>query len=408
MDAIFDKKTIIIFDTSFWLDIYRNLPDTIKIITSALNKEDFLNKIYIPSFVEKEFNKNKNKIISEHKTLNIKVKNALNEAIKNGKKAILGAIQTQKNRYKIENNSVENNINKLLDEIENNSNSFLSENDIENDTYLEVERIFYTIKSKNYIDILTKNDILDLFINGENRYKQKMPPGFMDTNKDKKGGFLYGDLIIWKEIIAFAHKNKKDILFVTNDTKKDWFENDLFHPKLIEEFKKETKQNIIGISAKTFYEHTSINKGLDILSFIEFLVDDLYQIIYDEISDENNIIISPYETLSNYSGDFYELEDIYDYYENDYTIHFDDDIVEIKIELNFKANIRSANYSGRDDETKEVFLYPYYSHNISGMVVFTIEKKINELLYNNREYNITDIKSNSFEINYKNLNDEDY
>jgi len=235
-----------------------------------------------------------------------------------------------------------------------------------------------------------------------------MPPGFMDTNKDKKGGFLYGDLIIWKEIIAFAHKNKKDILFVTNDTKKDWFENDLFHPKLIEEFKKETKQNIIGISAKTFYEHTSINKGLDILSFIEFLVDDLYQIIYDEISDENNIIISPYETLSNYSGDFYELEDIYDYYENDYTIHFDDDIVEIKIELNFKANIRSANYSGRDDETKEVFLYPYYSHNISGMVVFTIEKKINELLYNNREYNITDIKSNSFEINYKNLNDEDY
>jgi len=30
MDAIFDKKTIIIFDTSFWLDIYRNLPDTIK------------------------------------------------------------------------------------------------------------------------------------------------------------------------------------------------------------------------------------------------------------------------------------------------------------------------------------------------------------------------------------------
>ena len=36
------KKTIIIFDTSFWLDIYRNLPDTIK----NLN-DNFLIKIML-------------------------------------------------------------------------------------------------------------------------------------------------------------------------------------------------------------------------------------------------------------------------------------------------------------------------------------------------------------------------
>lgn len=186
MDAIFDKKTIIIFDTSFWLDIYRNLPDTIETITSALNKEDFVSKIYIPSFVAKEFDKNKHKVMSEHKTLNIKVRDALTDAIKNGKAAILGAIQTQKNRYKIENASVENKINKLLTKIENNGKSFLADSDSGSSSYLKVEELFNTLKSKNYIDELTKNDVLDLFINGESRFKQKMPPGFMDTDKDKK------------------------------------------------------------------------------------------------------------------------------------------------------------------------------------------------------------------------------
>lgn len=408
MDAIFDKKTIIIFDTSFWLDIYRNLPDTIKTITSKLNKEDFLNKIYIPSFVSKEFDKNKHKLISEHKALNLKVREALTDAIKNGKNAILGAIQTQKNRYKIENNSVENNINQLLTEIEKNGKSFLSDSDSENSSYLSVEKLFNDLKSKNYIDELTKNDILDLFINGESRFKQKMPPGFMDTDKDKKGGFAYGDLIIWKEIICFAKKHKKDILFVTNDTKKDWFENDMFHPKLIEEFNNETGRKIIGISAKTFYEHTSINKGLDILSFVEFLVDDLYQSLYDELCNENNNIFDPYEELSNYSGDFYELGEIFEYYLKDYSMHFNKDIIEINLEIDFKADIKSASYSGRDDETNEVILYPYYSHDVSGTVEFTIEKKINELLYNNTDYNVIDIKGNSFELSCKNLNEEDY
>lgn len=408
MDAIFDKKTIIIFDTSFWLDIYRNLPDTIETITSALNKEDFVSKIYIPSFVAKEFDKNKHKVMSEHKTLNIKVRDALTDAIKNGKAAILGAIQTQKNRYKIENASVENKINKLLTKIENNGKSFLADSDSGSSSYLKVEELFNTLKSKNYIDELTKNDVLDLFINGENRFKQKIPPGFMDTDKDKKGGFVYGDLIIWKEIIAYSKKNKKDILFVTNDTKKDWFENDIFHPKLIEEFINETNQKIMGISAKTFYEHASINKGLDILSFIEFLIDDLYQALYDELGDENNNILNPYEELSNYSGDFYELDEIFEYYMKEYSIHFNKDIIEIKLEINFKADIKSANYSGRDDETKEVILYPYYTHDISGTVEFTIEKKLNELLYNNREYNLVDVSGNCYEISCKNLNEDDY
>lgn len=164
----------------------------------------------------------------------------------------------------------------------------------------------------------------------------------------------------------------------------------------------------MSINAKTFYEHASINKGLDILSFIEFLIDDLYQALYDELGVENNNILNPYEELSNYSGDFYELDEIFEYYMKEYSIHFNKDIIEIKLEIIFKADIKSANYSGRDDETKEVILYPYYTHDISGTVEFTIEKKLNELLYNNREYNLVDVSGNCYEISCKNLNEDDY
>ena len=105
---------------------------------------------------------------------------------------------------------------------------------------------------------------------------------------------------------------------------------------------------------------------------------------------------------------FYELGEIFEYYLKDYSMHFNKDIIEINLEIDFKADIKSASYSGRDDETNEVILYPYYSHDVSGTVEFTIEKKINELLYNNTDYNVIDIKGNSFELSCKNLNEEDY
>lgn len=412
MDAIFDKNTTIIFDTSFWLDIYRNLPDTIETITTALNKEDFVNRIFIPSFVSKEFQKHKNKLILEHKNIITKVSEALSIAINEGKKSILNAIGIQKNRYKIENDIIENNIKKSLEEIEKNGGKFLSpitENRKE-DSYLDVEKLFDKIKLNNTINILSSDDIFNIFIEGESRFKQQIPPGFMDKEKEIKGGFIYGDLIIWKEIIGFAKSEKKNVLFVTNDTKKDWFdENDEFNTKLIEEFKSETGKNITGINTKTFYEHTSINKGIDIVSFINIVFGDLFQKIYDEINNsDKNRIFDPYEILSSYSGDYYELEDISEFEQEDYKIHFEDDVIEIKIYIKFKAIIKTAGYSGRDEDTKEVYLYPYYTHEIGGTIEVTIEKQINELFYNKTNYEIVDLFSNNCkELKYETDSDND-
>jgi hypothetical protein len=58
---------------------------------------------------------------------------------------------------------------------------------------------------------------------GERRYNEKIPPGFKDVRKSKSRRRPYGDLIIWKQMIQRAKETAKPIVFVTDDSKEDWW-----------------------------------------------------------------------------------------------------------------------------------------------------------------------------------------
>lgn len=55
----------------------------------------------------------------------------------------------------------------------------------------------------------------------EERYTKRIPPGFEDAKK--KEGREYGDAVLWFQLIAQAIKEKKPIVFVTDDAKDDWW-----------------------------------------------------------------------------------------------------------------------------------------------------------------------------------------
>lgn len=84
---------------------------------------------------------------------------------------------------------------------------------------------------------------------GEERYSKKLPPGFKDIKKD---GDIdkYGDLIVWKDMIAKAEKEKRPIVFISDDVKEDWW---WLHrgrklgprPELVEEFRLATGQDFL-------------------------------------------------------------------------------------------------------------------------------------------------------------------
>lgn len=76
----------------------------------------------------------------------------------------------------------------------------------------------------------------ELYLEGSNRFKNKIPPGFKDANKAKHEGETsffydglnyerqYGDLILWKQLIDKAKEESiNNIVFVTDDAKDDWW-----------------------------------------------------------------------------------------------------------------------------------------------------------------------------------------
>lgn len=55
---------------------------------------------------------------------------------------------------------------------------------------------------------------------GEYRFKNKIPPGYMDKNKEDNS---YGDYIIWREIVdKCSSEDGADAIIITNDVKEDW------------------------------------------------------------------------------------------------------------------------------------------------------------------------------------------
>lgn len=72
----------------------------------------------------------------------------------------------------------------------------------------------------------------------EERYSMRRPPGYKDRDKADGGA---GDLLIWQTVLAVGETEKRDCVFVTADTKSDWYTQSegAFQPRLelIEEFR---------------------------------------------------------------------------------------------------------------------------------------------------------------------------
>ncbi|WP_429463716.1 PIN domain-containing protein [Neobacillus sp. B4I6] len=95
---------------------------------------------------------------------------------------------------------------------------------------------------------------------GKERYLNEVPPGWEDASEPKKHTFrtyggikyqqLYGDLIMWHQMMERANKDKdnpKPIIFITEEKKEDWWEKEgtAFkrpQPHLIQEFLEKTSQ----------------------------------------------------------------------------------------------------------------------------------------------------------------------
>ena len=115
---------------------------------------------------------------------------------------------------------------------------------------------------------------------GKERYQHNIPPGFKDKTDDKQvcrtyGDFryqqLYGDLIIWNQLIdkAKTEDNPKPIIYITEDRKEDWWEKHggkikRPHPQLIQEFLNKTQQKFYMYRTDNFVRKAIEYLGYDV------------------------------------------------------------------------------------------------------------------------------------------------
>ena len=83
------------------------------------------------------------------------------------------------------------------------------------------------------------------------RADSRIPPGYADKESGNKGLNPYGDVLMWFELLEETERRKKPLIFVTKDSKGDWFAKDenkrILHPRpeLATEMQRVAKQRFI-------------------------------------------------------------------------------------------------------------------------------------------------------------------
>ncbi len=211
---------------------------------------------------------------------------------------------------------------------------------VQDDILERIEKLF----EKKVGEEFSKEKMCDLFKTGEERFKDKIPPGYKDSGKKdltEKDTRKYGDYIIWEQILTKSKEDKFGIILVTDDRKEDWwirFNGKTLgpRPELTKEFKTTTNQSFHMYQSDRFLEFArdylnedvkqnsideirelrrldekerlrNLNKHKEFLNYKRYKVDFLK--IRMKLADEINLITHKQSSLQEELNDQYQILD---------------------------------------------------------------------------------------------------
>lgn len=385
----------IILDTNVFLHIYQYSPDYCKFALDCLSviKEH----IILPSFVQVEFSRHSHKSFIEAKK---KVESAIQgptNQLKSVSAKMLAACDTLEQFHYPDVDELREGLKEKFEEISSYLNDFFSERPewtIASNSFGERDILGDFVKklldNDQGLEAYSLIELLNLCDEGKARYESKTPPGYKDNKKD--GIRKYGDFIIWKEVLRFAAKVHHNIIFVTDDVKNDWWDEDetgakVFSVALTEEFKRKTKQSISPFGSKEFFDDIATDYGIEKPQMFELALDVNLEALAEKVADD---VFTKIESALIYSNsDYVEDSDIgtegidefeieeYKYIgvEKDY-----DYIGEYIFTYNVTLSGISYDYWGRDDDTKEIILSPGRIHTFEGILQVEVSRDVDDLM----------------------------
>ncbi|MEJ7736364.1 MAG: PIN-like domain-containing protein [Chitinophagaceae bacterium] len=242
------KNCIFIFDANILLSLYRYSERTKNGLLNLMRK--FFERIWLPHQSALEYNRNRFEVIAEQE----KAHNEFIEKIKKIKDDV-----HSNNALPFLTNPLESELISVLDKVQSEVNSSKERYSF----YLKEDPVYNTL-SEIFKDKISESYTVDrekeICKEGEERYKLEIPPGYKDA-KTKSGDRMYGDLILWKQVIDKAKQEKKPILLITNDDKADWWwklkDGKTIGPRyeLVKEIRNEAGVEFHMYSSENFLSH---------------------------------------------------------------------------------------------------------------------------------------------------------
>lgn len=301
------NDAIFVFDSSALLDFYF-LPIKTRIKVWKLFSVKLKNRLWIPSHVDFEYSKNRLKVIK--KPISEKyspLKDTNLKSISKSLKEIEVKINDLQNRTKNEDKHPhisQKHIKKYLSKLE----AFKTQTKkFENITLLEIKKREDGINQLPESDDVEQaistyfkvgryysyNELLEISKEGKHRYEYKIPPGYEDLFDDKKKGLqIFGDLIIWKQVLEYAKKVKKPIIFICNDLKADWcYLEEYSTEKRIESPREELIKEFYDTSSERFWMYNQVQFLYKLNEYFEAKIDkenidNLNEFIGDKIEEK--------------------------------------------------------------------------------------------------------------------------
>jgi hypothetical protein len=210
------QNGILTVDANVLLDLYRYHTSTRDALLAAL--ESFKGRIWISHQTASEFLRNRKSVIVDM-TLDFE---RSSKPIDDLKKAILDANDRLKSHRVIPKSTIEEFGSELDAAITKISKAISTEKSNAPD-YLTTDQILDRLIKLLEGNISGKpGDLDDALKEATRRKSGKIPPGYMD--KDKDGDRHAGDYFMWREILSFAKAKKMPVIFVTSERKEDWWE----------------------------------------------------------------------------------------------------------------------------------------------------------------------------------------
>jgi len=237
VSAILDDDVIIVMDTNVWLDLYTLAPSTIKLIIDSIEMNNGL--FWMPNQVFVEFNRHVGKsrdiALNRYKDLKNSTCQILNNAI--------NSINVEMNKLKNKGNTdaipvydgvisnLSNQIKDIVSQIYKIDSEYIKETECINKENDIISNLVNFLHEHSVTLGFNVTELIEIYEEGEKRYKYKVSPGYTDESKKEKSEtepqFLlrkYGDLILWKEVLRKVKNQQTSLIFVQNERKSDWWD----------------------------------------------------------------------------------------------------------------------------------------------------------------------------------------